>query len=143
MNPFPSLLAATLWFATACGTEASRYSARLEAPTSGASATSDAHELDCSDDRKEALIADIDSDLDGGYETPLVALRRHIDYQSRSNEWPFPGEFNRQEVESNEPEFVIFEYVKQGRRLAVVWARDLGRPWLVTAHTICKEVFEQ
>lgn len=93
-------------------------------------------------DQREEMVADFGTDPYGGYEKPETALRRHVGHESRSNQWPSADEFEKQAGDPNKSEFVIFEYVQDERRLAVAWARDLGRSWLVTAHAICREVLE-
>ena len=89
------------------------------------------------------MVADFDNDPDAGSKTPEIALRRHVEHESRANDWPSSQHFKPQERDVSEPDFVMFDYVEDNRRLAVVWARDLGRSWLVTAHAVCKDAFDE
>lgn len=86
------------------------------------------------------MVGDFDTDPDAGFDTPETALRRHVEHEPGRNQWPSSEDFEKQAGDANQSEFIIFEYVEDDRRLAVAWARDLGRSWLITAHAICKEL---
>jgi hypothetical protein len=138
-----ALVAAAALLAAACGPEAGGDLAGTRSPLPVAAGSLGGQELDCPDDQREALVRDFDTDPDGGYRTPRAALRTYLGYKSAGDRWPPSDDFESQGRVAREPDYVVFEYRFGGRHLASVWTYDLGRSWLVTAHEVCKEVFEK
>ena len=110
-------------------------------PTATGSSDSRDLELDCEDSDQQGMVGDYDPDPDGGHRTAFVALRRHLRYESRRNNWPRPAVFRRLEGQPWD-DGEVYEYVEGGRRLAVVFARDLGESWLVTSHEFCRSMLK-
>ena len=140
MRTVIGLLAAATVLTSACGTESPRGSGSPGSSRPAAVSSPSDGELDCAYDQRQVLVADFDTDPDGGYETIRVALKRHLEHQSNGDKWPSADDFERVDP-ARKGDDIPFEYVRDGRLLATLWVHDLGRSWLVTGHSVCKEIF--